>query len=700
MEPLSPSWQSGHSPGRSIACLSQAEVTRFLTTLPSDRWEQAFQALRALKAHGCRVDAINCNAAMKTSATSGPWAVQLALLDMRNQQLQPTTVSFVLSMVALAELGQRWEHGLRFLVLMNVAAIQVNERCLSASIGLHSRCSQWEAAVNLLNPSADDACFNAALLRNEWCRSLSLLLQMGIRGLRRTVITLDTVLRAYREVHLRWREAMYIASRWAIPQQNHAAVYGGLVCTCSAARQLPMASGLFRLMCRSRVSPTSLADPVRAFRDTAAWHLTLQLLDVLNSFNVEADAASCNALLGSCSTSSSWGAAWEIMARLSKAALRKEARCVVAAVDACGKASSWQAALTMTSDSMRADTVMTSQCRNAAISACVPGQWPRSLILASGRNEQIAATVVTLGALLSSLTEGQQWRAASSAISRAMLHRIPANVVVYNTLISSCQNRQDWQHSLQLARALKSAKVQGDEITYNALISGCEKGGRWDAAVSALEEMRLQSVPWGTTSINSAASVQWRQAVTVSQEMCRHRLQADSFTMTALIGAAERDGAWMQSLRMLQQSAANYLRLHSVCINAAVSACQKGGSWTFAVYLLDSKHQPEMITFNACISACSQCVQWQLATNMLCRAGRGGLVPSHITHQAVLEACYLAGQWQRSVLTYSRERVWDVASCSIAVLASHGASFGLSAIFLAQLKLGLLGQLRAGNQHA
>ena len=75
-------------------------------------------------------------------------------------------------------------------------------------------------------------------------------------------------------------------------------------------------------------------------------------------------------------------------------------------------------------------------------------------------------------------------------------------------------------------------------------------------------------------------------------------------------------------------------------------------------------------------------------------------MPSHITHQAVLEACYLTGQWQRSVLTYSRERVWDVASCSIAVLASHGASFGLSAIFLAQLKLGLLGQLRAGNQHA
>ena len=683
-----------------LASLSQAEVTRILNSLPSDRWEQAFQALRALKTYGCRVDAINCNAAMKTSATDGPWAVQLALLNMRNQQLQPTTVSFVLSMVALGE-QQRWEHGLRFFAQMKATAIQVNERCLSASIGLHSRCSQWEAAVNLLSPSLDDACFNAALLRNEWRRSLSLLLQMDFLGLRHTIITLDTVLRAYREAHLKWREAMDIASRWAVPQRRlPAAVYGTLVCTCSSARQLSMASRLFRLMCRSRVSPVSLADPVRAFRDNAAWHETLHLLDVLNSCGAEADAASCNALLGSCSTSSCWAVAWEIMARLSQADIKRDAHCVLAAVDACGKASSWQAALTMISDSMRADTVMTSHCRNAAISACVPGQWPRALILANGRKEQIAATVVTLGALLSTFTEGQQWRAASSTFCHIMVHRTQPNVVVYNTLISGCGNRQVWQHSLQLAQALKSAKLQGDEITYNALISACEKGGRWDAAVSALEEMGLQSVPWGTTSINSAARVQWRQAVTVLEEICTNWLQADSFTMTAVIGAAEREGAWMQSLRMLQQSAANYLRLHSVCINAAVSACQKGGSWTVAVYLLDSNHEPEIITFNACISACSKCVQWQLATNMLCRAGRGGLVPSHITHQAVLEACYGARQWQRSILTYSREQVWDVASCSIALLASRGACLGLTAIFLAQLKVGLLGQLRSGTQRA
>ena len=231
-----------HIPGfrRSLAGSSPADVTRMLASLPADAWRMACQALSDLVSCGRRVDAINCNAAMKASSGSGPWAAQFMLFGMRRQQLRPSAVSYVLSMVALGKLCdlQRWELGLSLLGQMRMATMEANERCLSACIGLCSKTGQWSQAVNLLNSLVDEACFNAALLDQPWFQALGWLHEMEELGLRPSFITIDAALRGHQDSHHRWSLALATLSRWKTAcEEPPGSLYAATIRACSHARQ-------------------------------------------------------------------------------------------------------------------------------------------------------------------------------------------------------------------------------------------------------------------------------------------------------------------------------------------------------------------------------------------------------------------------------------------------------------------------------
>ncbi|CAE7471623.1 unnamed protein product [Symbiodinium natans] len=703
-----------------VSQVSQADFTRMLAALPSDRWQRAFRALAARRTSGWKVDTINFNAAMKISASSGPWAAQVALLDMRSQQLRPTAVSFVLGMAALGELEpRRWERGLGFLLVMKEAQMQVNERCLSACIGLCSRSRKWNRALKLLNPYVDEPCFNAALLGSEWYRSFALLSEMNVLRLKLEVVTLDTVLRAHQDAHPQWSRALEAVSRWAgFEEKIPAATYGAMIGVCSDAKQRQLASQLFYDMCRSNVQFTGFAEPIRALSRCSAWVDALHVLEVLGTLFLQADSKSYNAIASSCS--SCWGAALEVL-RLLDTGLRVDVVSAGAVLDACSKtkpAKDWQAALLFMNHCMDSGMAITSACRNAGISTFAPRQWPRALRLAYADTSSFKLdarspaskvgptgpgdfTVVTLGTLLSACMAALQWQRAHSTLAHIALLRIQANTVVCNSLLSGWEDRPLWRKGAQLLKTFLSGHGQADRITYNALVSACEKGGMWDLAIDLVAEMGLRGMQCSTTSINSAMSTPWEQVLATSLNMRNGRLQADSFTLTALISSLEEEGAWKQSLHMLQLSSSGQLQPHSICMNAAISACQKGDDWTSAMQLLGSfpRHHAGSITFNASMSACSRCVKWQLAVGMLCRMEDDRLLPSLITHQTVLDACYGAGHWQRTLMTYSRKAIHDVASCSVAVLASIGVS-QLSVVLLGHLRTSLVEQLRPSTQGA
>ena len=679
--------------------VTPADLTRMLSSLPSDQWPEALQALSNFLACGCQVDAINCNAAMKVSKKSGPWAVQLTFLGMRSQQLRPSAVSFVLSMSALGELRHphRWQCGLWLLAEMGMATIQRSEMSVSACIGQCSRSSQWGQALTLLSPSADEACFNAALLSSSWFRALYLLTEMAAGGVRHGLVTMDTVLGAHPG---NWGVALALAYRWQASRTTSVALYKAVIRSCSHARQLQLASQLFYDMCRSRVRPAIFQQALHSFGRHISWHQSLQLLDSLRSLSLQPGSAGCNASVTSCGASSGWRAAFAVAMHCRSASVRADSVRMTASVDACSKADCWQAAYQVLLDSTCAGMVVADACRNAAISTGVV--WPQAHSLVRGFRECLPPTVITFTSLLRAYAEKQYWQHANLAFANMLIQGIQPNVITYNALISVCELRILWQRAVQLLQIISEKCVRADGITCNSLINVCEKGSAWGLAVATFSKMWSWSAQPSSTSVNSALSAckaqwGWQQALFVTEVMSHSRLQTDAFTSSALASAVEKEGLWMQSLEMLQRSTRDQLQLAILTVNTAISACQKGEVWATAMRLLHSvaRHEVETITYNASITACSRCVEWQIAAHACGNMQSSRLFPSLVTQQAVLDACYGAGKWQQAVATYSGEEIThDVASCSVAVLAGNlGASSNLTIDLLGQLRSSLLRQL-------
>jgi pentatricopeptide repeat domain-containing protein 1 len=83
----------------------------------------------------------------------------------------------------------------------------------------------------------------------------------------------------------------------------------------------------------------------------------------------------------------------------------------------------------------------------------------------------------------------------------------------------------------------------------------------------------------GASSSEGRLHSRFDSAMDVYEKMQQRGIEADTFTLTALMTACEKVGKWRQALEVFQALQASGVRPNTICYNSLINALGGSGQW-------------------------------------------------------------------------------------------------------------------------
>ncbi|CAJ1338504.1 unnamed protein product [Effrenium voratum] len=537
------------------------------------------------------VVSFSCVTAARARCASKRWRGALAVAA--HCALQGVEANVVLHNVitSICEKVQQWRTALDELEHLPAMPIRPDLITHNAAISACEKSGQWTAALALLSGlslkmlKAEDVAYNAAISAcgrvGQWQRALELLAGMPRKHVRQSVVSFNAAITACSSSSC-WQQGLDLLR--ALPMmelQANVVTITAVITTCAGAGAWEAA---VQALCDSaRVEPSLMTYNALLFAlaHGEKWQKGLELLDHLRAVSIEPDAISCNTVITACSRASQWQQA---LVRLQHISLLGIQRSSVSFKAAAG--SQWHSSWALLeakwqchgkgSDDWRADAAASGRwqlalTRRGAVGALVVQScdWRQALALGEGLQGLAVAVgalgarwwaavalikrrkldVVTVGALISTMEKGWQWRQGMHMLGSLGARAMQPSLLVCSAAASACEKCVQWMRTLALLKLTACCSESDEEgdlaYVHNAALSSCEKAFLWPQAVQLLAFLSIQG-------------------------------RADVITHSAAISACEKSGQWKRATALLTDVQQRQIQPNVITFNAAISACDKG----------------------------------------------------------------------------------------------------------------------------
>ncbi|CAJ1401757.1 unnamed protein product [Effrenium voratum] len=352
------------------------------------------------------------------------------------------------------------------------------------------------------------------------------------------------------------------------------------------------------------------------------------------------------------------------------------------AIGANAREAQWREALELLTRAEALELQVNLISYNAAANACEKAErWPEVLDLVGGLNDKsLQGDRFSLSSLLSALSAGHHWQAATRALSDRSFQ---PDAVAYNAALGGCSTASGWAPGLELLEGLRQEGLQCNIFLLNsclALRSSWARavallrlGARWaleptlvtrSAAMAAAFERwplalgQLSSLSSHRpnlvifkTVLGSCAAGGWQPALALLfQAAPRHLRSLPSRSCSEALGACARHGEWQQALAALRALEELQVELNVVSYTSAISAC--AGQWEQALLAFEhlrSSIQASVVSYNSAISSCGPFGHWHRACQLLGDLQMARLAADEVSYGAAVHACEVAGDWESAL---------------------------------------------------
>eukprot|EP00439_Symbiodinium_sp_Y106_P039491 s1288_g4.t2 len=335
---------------------------------------------------------------------------------------------------------------------------------------------------------------------------------------------------------------------------------------------------------------------------------------------------------------------------------------------------------------------------NTMLSALdVAGKW--SLAAAVASSAAIALDVVSSNTVLSALSRGALWAAATCWLCNMRIRREPADSISFNSTLTAWGRRGLWTKALSLFAELRRTPLQAHAVTeggHVAMLHAMEQKGQWQRAALRLNAAAEDGAWYRLRAVSATVSAcekgtAWQFAAAVVGDMTDSKgIRPDEVCISAMVSALENCSRCLAALRAALAAVslmpAGGLGTDMVSCSSAISACENACRWTVASALLRCLASlsllPSPITFNSITLTCARVALWQASLHLL------RLLTPYSADQTSFNAALASlapnGKWQQAAALVtdmmSQGELPDELSCDSAFSACARASQPLAAV--------------------
>ncbi|CAK9112438.1 unnamed protein product [Durusdinium trenchii] len=491
--------------------------------------------------------------------------------------------------------------------------------------------------------------------------------------------------------------------------------FGAAIGACERGRWVE-AGYLLEEMAQARLpgDVMSFSSGISACGEGAEWEAAMQVLPKMEHLQIVPDCVCINTLIGTYA-GCVWPKAIESLRWLTSKRW-SEAVSFNAAMKVVGSASFWELVLEL----MRQMTISAINPTLVSFNTAMAYvSWEVALCLLEDlKTAALKADEISLSQVLSSLSSASEWQKALELVE------VIPSTVGYNQVIRACGQVKCWYLALELLHRMPGRSVRQDLVSFNLALTSCRDHPQhaaallkqlpfppdavtfsaaimatvdWREALCLLEEMSQQSLESTAPSHNAAIRAcdragEWTKALVLLDEMVLGDF-SDIISFNSVINACEQASEWLVALRLLETIEAEGSKVSPdvVTISAAISACEKAGIWMWALGLLERSVEPDVIAYSSVIAAFDRSSLWVEALQILTSMEAGQVPPNDVSFNSAISACAKGGEWQRAVWLLqgmaSRQLRRSVISFSAAISACECNLEWQRGIFLLQMML-------------
>lgn len=191
---------------------------------------------------------------------------------------------------------------------------------------------------------------------------------------------------------------------------------------------------------------------------------------------------------------------------------------------------------------------------------------------------------------------------------------VAPNTIAYNCAIRACGTAELWPAALSLLDDMRVDGVRPSIITINAALLACERGQQWEEAALLVREVEAPAdeadsaslVPDSVTfhtAIACARDGGTQGSAAFAREMLRamasRGLAPSVIGYTGVLRACNTAGRFADALHVFEQLERGPTALDAVAVNEALAACAGTGRWEEALRLLALLAEPARAGFSA-----------------------------------------------------------------------------------------------------
>ena len=403
---------------------------------------------------------------------------------MQNLQVEVNAVVHSASVGATAT-DAAWQQATCSLRSMQLSEIPVNAICQNAAITSCASASQWLSSGHLFSSFVGRptvVSYTALMtvfgeLHGRWARSLFLLSDLGVRGLRSDTLCMASVTAP-------WERAELALKLWKSSESSQSPKRIAVERYCKNWKWEHVLS----LMLQCSVETSTFANAMNACGISGQWRFSLHLLDEMSFLSVQCTAQSCSAAMNACRSR------WE-----------------------------WVLHLLVAMKTRSADFDATSY--STFINAFERGsRWPFALELFSLAQAMTKLDTVTYNCALSTL-KGSQWQKTFSKVSEMRECTLQPDDITYNVVISACEDCEDcgaerWEIAVAAVAFATAHGMQQDEVTCNTVIScldtSIDIGLKWPFALYSAAHMTSITLSPSSLTLDTVAHAvrkEWKIAI-------------------------------------------------------------------------------------------------------------------------------------------------------------------------------------------
>ena len=217
---------------------------------------------------------------------------------------------------------------------------------------------------------------------------------------------------------------------------------------------------------------------------------------------------------------------------------------------------------------------------NICIHAC-DRQWEHSLQLFAYLERHLRPSVVSYGALFTSLGSAHKWLQVLALLQQMPMQNPSKMQILFNTSLGAFKDSHRWDLALELFNNLETNQFKIlDEVGWGAVIAACAKGSQWQTALLLLRTSHLlrvcntlQTYNWLLKGLKQKGH--WGAGLAILQDAIDKRLQPNGVSFSNLFQMWRNSGHWHQVLMILEQLRSSNVQEDAEVLTSILAALER-----------------------------------------------------------------------------------------------------------------------------